>query len=82
MRTNELLEIVGAGGGSMQAKLPIDFDIMLQDKIMLSSFPNYIIAVASAIEEDQSSGFKKVLFSLPIDMSTKRLLFVEPIIQE
>ena len=82
MRTNEPLEIKGVGGESMQAKVPIDFDIVLQDKIMLSNSPNYIIAVVSVIEEVESSGFKKVLFSLPLNISKKRLLFVEPVIWE
>lgn len=81
-RTSEPIEIKGVGGGSMQARVPIDFDIEIGDKIMVSHTFTYFMAVAGIIEEDKLSGFKDVLTSLPVDVSKINLVFVAPIIKE
>lgn len=81
-RTNESLEIKGKGGASMEAKVPIDFDIALGDKIMTADSFQYLTAVVGSIEEDKSSGFKNVLMSLPVDVSKIDIVFIEPTINE
>lgn len=81
-RTDESLETKGAGGGNMEAKVPIDFDIVIGDKIMTNGSFNYLIAVVGAIEEDRSAGFKNILMSLPVNISKINFVFVEPIISE
>jgi cell shape-determining protein MreC len=81
-RTNEPLEIKGVGGGSMEAKAPIDFDIAVGDKIMMGGPFTFLAAVAGAVEEDKSSGFKNVLLSLPVDVSKINTVFVVPTINE
>lgn len=81
-RTDEPLEIKGAGGGNLETKVPIDFDIIVGDKIMVSGSLNYLVAVVGVIEEDKSSGFKKILMSLPVNISKINIVFVEHIINE
>lgn len=81
-RTNEPLEVKGVGGGSMETKVPIDFDIVVGDEVMTPGSVNYLIAVVGVVEEDTSSGFKNVLMSLPADVSKVNIVFVEPYINE
>ncbi|KKQ77805.1 MAG: Cell shape-determining protein MreC [Parcubacteria group bacterium GW2011_GWA1_38_7] len=81
-RTEESLEIKGTGGGSMGMKVPIDFDIIVGDKIMLSGVFTYLAAVVGIVEEDQSSGFKNILMSLPVSISKINMVFIEPRINE
>lgn len=81
-RTNEPLEITGIGGGSMQAKVPIDFEVQVSDKIMVEGRATYIAAIVAAIEEDSSSGFKEILMSLPANISKTKFVFVEPSVVE
>jgi cell shape-determining protein MreC len=75
-RTDEIIEIKGTGGG-LEAKMPIDFDIKVGDKIMVNGSAVYLAAVVGAIEEDRSLGFKNVFLSLPVDMSKINMVFVE-----
>jgi cell shape-determining protein MreC len=77
-RTNEPLEIKGDGGGSIGAKVPINFDVVVGDKLMVSNSSIYMVATVGSIEEDQSSGFKNVLMSLPVDISKINTVFVVP----
>ena len=41
-RTNEPIEINGVGGGGIEAKIPIDFDIAVGDKIIMTKPKNSI----------------------------------------
>jgi len=81
-RTIEPIEIKGSGGGGIEAKVPIDFDIFAGDKIMVSSSLTYLAAIVGAVEEDRSSGFKNILMSLPVDVSKINIVFVQPLISE
>lgn len=74
-RTEESLEIRGAGGGFMEAKVPIDFDIKENDKIINQGSASYLIAIVSSIEEDKSAGFKNILMSLPISLDKINIAF-------
>lgn len=78
-RTNEMLEINGVGGGGMEAKVPIDFDIVVGDKLMIANSFTYLAAVVGMIEEDRSSGFKNVLMSLPVNIPKTNIVFVSPV---
>lgn len=80
-RTSEPIEIKGTGGASIEAKVPIDFDIVVGDKIMVFSSSNYLVAIVGAVEINSPSGFKDVLMSLPIDTSKINVVFVEPTAQ-
>jgi len=81
-RTNEPLEIKGMGGGNIEAKIPIDFDIVVGDKIMVNNSFNYLVAVVGSTEEDRSSGFKDILMSLPVNISKINIVFIAPFISE
>ncbi len=81
-RTNEPLEIKGAGGSSIEAKVSIDFDIVIGDKIMVANSLNYLVAVVGVVEEDVSSGFKNVLMFLPSNISKTNTVFIKPYINE
>lgn len=76
-RTDEILEIKGIGGGSLEARVPIDFDVIINDKIIYEGSGDVIMAVVRSIEEDTSSGFKKILLSLPVDISKIHILFAK-----
>lgn len=81
-RTNESLEIKGVGGGNIEAKVPFDFDIVVGDKIMVTGSVEFLTALVGSIEEDRSAGFKKVLMSLPLNISKINTVFVAPTINE
>lgn len=77
-RTSEPIEVKGVGGGSMESKVPIDFNITVGDKIMVGGSSGYLIAVVGAVDEDSSSGFKNAMMSLPVDISKIGIVFVYP----
>lgn len=77
-RTNEPLEIKGTGGGNMEAKVPIDFDVVLGDKIMINHSAIYLAGVVGLVEEDKLSGFKNIILSLPVNVSEIRVVFIKP----
>jgi cell shape-determining protein MreC len=79
-RTNEPIEVSGVGGGGIEAKMPIDFDIVVGDKIMTGGSLQFLAAVVGSIEEDKSSGFKNILMSLPVDISKINIVFISPLI--
>ena len=81
-RTGELLEIKGAGGGSIEAKVSIDFDIKVGDKIMVADSLNYVVGIVGVVEEDTSSVFKDILMLLPADISKTNIVFIKPFINE
>lgn len=76
-RTNEPLETRGAGGGIIETNVPIDFDIIVGDKIIVGGPLSYLAAIVGSIEEDRSSGFKNVLMSLPVDISKINSVFTK-----
>ena len=82
VRTSEPVEIKGEGGGSIGAKVPIDFDIEVGDKIMINDSIAYLVAVVGVIEEDRSSGFKDIMMSMPINISKTNIVFIKPVIRE
>lgn len=75
-RTGELIEIKGGGGGHLEATVPIDFDVLVGDEIMTSGSSEYLIAIVGAAEEDQSSGFKKIFMSMPVDVLKVDVIFI------
>lgn len=81
-RTGESIELKGVGGVGMEAKVPIDFDIVVGDKILISGSFSYFAATVGALEEDKSSGFKNALLSLPVNMSKVNVVFIEPKVNE
>jgi cell shape-determining protein MreC len=74
-RTNEPIEVRG-NGGDMEAKVPIDFDVVVGDKIITGGSVNFIIAVVGAIEVDHSSGFKNILISMPVNVLKINFVFI------
>jgi len=81
-RTDEPIEIKGAGGGNIEAKVPIDFDIVVGDKIILKDSLNYQAATVGVVEEDSSAGFKDILMSLPVDIYKINTVFIKAYINE
>jgi cell shape-determining protein MreC len=81
-RTGEPLTIKGFGGGGMQVKVPIDFDILVGDKVILANSINYVVAVVGVVEANDSSGFKNILLSLPTDISKIQTVFIEHFISQ
>ncbi len=76
-RNSEMIEVKGMGGGGMQVKLPIDFDISISDRIITSNLPSFVFAVVSSIEEDKTTGFKDVYLSLPEGIGKIKVVFIK-----
>lgn len=81
-RTGEVLEVVGVGGGSMKARVPIDFDVEMNDKIILESGRAYTLAIVGSVESNSASGFKDLLMLLPFNIAKTRVVFLEKINNE
>ena len=81
-RTNEPVEVEGVGGGNLEVRVPIDFDIIVGDKIMVGGSSEYLIAVVGVVDEDSSSGFKNAMMSLPVDISKIGIVFVSKSIDQ
>jgi hypothetical protein len=76
-RTNEQIELNGTGGSSLQAKVPIDFDIVSGDKVMQNGSVMYLVAIVGATETDQAAGIKNVYLALPLSISKINSVFVK-----
>lgn len=76
-RNKEAVDIEGVGGGGLRARVPIDFDIKQEDKIIIEGNRSYVVAIVASVADDQASGFKDVFLSLPINISQARVVFVE-----
>ncbi len=76
-RTNEQIEVEGIGGFGMRTKLPIDFDINQDDLLMSTGSRIYMIGKVLSIEEDKSSGFKNVVFGIPISINNINTIFIK-----
>lgn len=77
-RTGEFLEVKGVGGGNMEAKVPIDFSVEIGDLVSFEGTRSYLFGKVSLIEEDEPSGFKEIIISLPANISRTRIVFIEP----
>lgn len=81
-RTGEPLEMKGAGGGSMEGSVPIDFDIEAGDMIFKNDSLTSLVAVVGAVEENTSSGIKNIFLSIPVDVSKVNLVFIRRVVGE
>lgn len=77
-RTSESLEVKGIGGGNMEAKVPLNFDVMPGDKVMISDSEKFLAAIVGAVTEDKSLGSKSVLMYLPVNTPHLNTVFVKP----
>jgi cell shape-determining protein MreC len=75
-RTNTLIQIEGRGGGNIEAKTPIDLDIIEGDMISAEFSLGANIAVVESVEEDKVLGFKNVIMSLSANPSSLRMVFI------
>lgn len=64
---NITIEVKGLGGGVFESLLPIGTKVALGDDLILPSISPKVFATVEKIEEKQSEGFKRVLFTLPIN---------------
>ncbi len=76
-RTNEQIEVYGLGGSVMQSIVPIDFDIQDGDMIFQSGNSINVLGVVGLIEPNTSVGSKKILISLPANISKTNVVFVD-----
>ncbi len=75
-RNNEPIEIFGHGSANLYSKLPINVDIEVGDTIILNYGKVFSIGVVEKIENEETSGFKHVFLSLPVNISSLGLVFV------
>ena len=79
-RTNEPIEVKGAGGGNLTAETPSDFDIRTGDAILFSYVKDYILAVVGSIETDTAVGQKTIRMSLPLNTQRLKSVFILPVL--
>lgn len=82
LRTQEFLEVRGSGGGSLESVVPIDFDIKVNDEIVMEDTEDAVFAIVRSVETYEAAGFKRVLFSLPLNMNHNHILFAKRITTE
>jgi cell shape-determining protein MreC len=75
-RTGEILEVRGSGSNNIISEVPLDFDIMEGDSIVVSYSSNFTLAVVGSVEEDVSLGIKKVIMSLPVNVSKVETVYI------
>src|SRR3989344_2375387 len=63
------IEVKGLGGWALESFLPIGTEVSLGDDLILPSISSKIYATVEKIEEKQSEGFKRGLFTLPFNPS-------------
>jgi cell shape-determining protein MreC len=81
-RTGEPLEVKGAGSGSMESFVPIDFDIESGDMVFKNDSLTSLVAVVGAVETDNLSGTKNIFLSIPSDISKVTLVFIRATLGE
>lgn len=76
-RTGEPISAEGVGGG-IRSRVPIDFDITREDKIVFEGSRVFLAARVASVEDDRVAGFKEVFLSLPASVAKIRFVFIEP----
>jgi cell shape-determining protein MreC len=61
------LQVTGEGGGAFQAMLPIGTPVSEGDTLILPAITSKVFGVVEKVQDLPIEGFKKVLFSLPIN---------------
>lgn len=74
-RTGESIKVVGMGGGTLQAEVAQEMDIIVDDTVVLPDFGGFVVASVASVDSSVTSAFKKVLFRAPVSISNLR--FVE-----
>jgi cell shape-determining protein MreC len=66
-RTSISLEVRGLGGGGFEALVPIGADVVVGDTFILPSISSKVYGQVKNVEMLESEGFKRILFTLPIN---------------
>ncbi|MDB5204120.1 MAG: hypothetical protein JWP09_148 [Candidatus Taylorbacteria bacterium] len=61
------IDVKGLGGGLFESLVPEGAQIKIGDAIVLPSIKSKVFAVVSQIEDKQAEGFKRLLFTLPVN---------------
>lgn len=61
------IEAKGLGGGSFEVVAPIGASVSVGDALVLPAISSKIFGLVQNIEEKPTEGFKRILFSLPIN---------------
>lgn len=59
----------GLGGGSFEALVPSGVAVEVGDTLVLPSITTKVFGVVAAIENKEEEGFKRILFSLPVNLN-------------
>lgn len=67
-RLNEIqIEVEGQGGGQFESLVPIGMKVEVGDSLVLPALSPKVFGVVTVIEKLETEGFKKILFSLPVN---------------
>lgn len=77
-RTGESIEVFGHGSGNLFSRIPIITDIEVGDIIVINRGDVFSLCIVKDIKEEETSGFKNIFMSLPVNISDIGIVFVLP----
>lgn len=77
LRTGEVVELEGSGGGNFKLNLPTDFDIKEGDMFVSLGTHKSLLAETRSINEDENSSLVSVILALPIKINGNSKIYVE-----
>lgn len=75
-RSNLSISIRGLGGGSFEAQVPQESDIVKDDILIMPTLVPSPVGVVSLVESSVKSAFKRVLIQSPTNISYTRFVFI------
>lgn len=66
---NIAMQAKGLGGGAFESVIPLGASVSIGDAIILPAISSKIFGLVQKIEDKQAEGFKRVLFTLPINVN-------------
>jgi cell shape-determining protein MreC len=72
------LDAKGLGGGMFESLVPQGVNVKIGDALILPSISSKVFGIIQSIEERQSEGFKRLLFTLPVNPNQISNVIIEP----
>lgn len=72
-------EAKGLGGGMFESFVPQGVDVEIGDALVLPSISSKVFGIVQSIEDRPTEGFKRLLFTLPVNPNHISSVLIEPI---
>lgn len=66
----------GLGGETMQITLPRDIEVLLGDRILTNSLPNFFVGAVGKITREPADPFQKIIFHLPVNIQELQRVYL------